>query len=240
MHALESKIFYFFPFIPIPPGAFLPWLITLGVFIFCYLATRQILLQPTPLQNVAELIYLELEKFIIMIAGPKHSKRLMPYLGTMFLYVLLSNMMGLIPGFKSPTSVFSNCLGMAMITFFLTHLFGLWEGGFHYVAHFWGEPWWLGPLMFPLHIIGELSRPLSLTFRLFGNIMGEDVVILVLTVALFPFLIPLPMMFMALFTSFLQAMVFTILSGVYLSGALPAEGHDHENPIPIPPHTEEP
>ena len=77
---------------------------------------------------------------------------------------------------------------------------------------------------FHLHIIGEISRPISMTLRLFGNIMGEDVVILVLSVALFPLLVPLPMYIMALFTSLLQSLVFTILTGVYLSGAL-SDGH---------------
>jgi F-type H+-transporting ATPase subunit a len=82
----------------------------------------------------------------------------------------------------------------------------------------------MAPLMLPIHIVGEISRPISLTLRLFGNIMGEDTVILVLTVALFPLLVPIPMLLMAIFTSMLQALVFTILTGVYLSGAL-SEGH---------------
>ena len=92
------------------------------------------------------------------------------------------------------------------------------------IKHFTGNIWWMAPLMLPIHIVGELSRPISMTLRLFGNIMGEDVVILVLTVALFPLLVPLPMYMMAIFTSLLQALVFTILTGVYLSGAL-SEGH---------------
>ena len=82
-----------------------------------------------------------------------------------------------------------------------------------------------GPLMFPIHVIGELARPVSLTLRLFGNIMGEDVVILVLTIYIFPFIVPVPMLLMAIFTSFLQALVFTILSGIYLSGAVETQGH---------------
>ena len=79
--------------------------------------------------------------------------------------------------------------------------------------------------MAPIHVIGEFARPLSLTMRLFGNIMGEDVVILVLTTCLFPLIVPNPMICMALFTSLLQALVFTILSGLYLAGAVGSDDH---------------
>ena len=82
----------------------------------------------------------------------------------------------------------------------------------------------MAPLMLPIHIIGEISHPISLTLRLFGNIMGEDTVILVLTVSMFPLLLPIPMMAMSIFSGLLQALVFTILSGVYFSSAL-AEAH---------------
>ncbi len=227
MHALESHIFFALSFVPLPPGAILPWLVTLGLALAAFLATRRLSLEPGPWQNLAEGIYESLLGLVEMITGPRHARRLLPILGTLFVMVLSENLLGLVPGLKSPTSVFSNCVSLALIVFCLTHFYGFWEGGLGYLKHFWGEPWWLGPLMFPIHLIGELSRPLSLTLRLFGNIMGEDVVILVLTVSLFPFLVPLPMMLMALFTSFLQAMVFTILAGLYLSGAMPSEEHSH-------------
>jgi F-type H+-transporting ATPase subunit a len=97
---------------------------------------------------------------------------------------------------------------------------GIKAHGFGYLKHFIGPVWWMVPIMLPIHIIGEISKPISLTLRLFGNIMGEDVVILVLTAYIFPLLVPIPMLLMAIFTSLLQALVFTILSGVYLSNAL--------------------
>ena len=83
---------------------------------------------------------------------------------------------------------------------------------------------WMAPIMLPIHLIGEISHPISLSLRLFGNIFGEEVVIAVLTTALFPLLLPIPMMLMGIFTSLLQALVFTILSGIYLSGAID-KGH---------------
>jgi F-type H+-transporting ATPase subunit a len=128
--------------------------------------------------------------------------------------------MGLIPGLKAPMSLFANAMGMALIVFFLMFWLGFKHHGIGYFKHFIGPVWWLAPLMIPIHIVGELSRPISLTLRLFGNIMGEDVVILVLTAFIFPLIIPVPMHIMAIFTSLLQALVFTILSGIYLSEAV--------------------
>jgi F-type H+-transporting ATPase subunit a len=225
MHALEQKLFYAFSFVPLPAGAVLPWLVTLVLVTGALICTRSLTIVPGTRQNVGEWIYESLESLVVMITGPEHARQLLPFLATLFVMVLSENLLGLVPGLKSPTSVFSNCVSLALTVFLLTHGMGFYYGGLRYLKHFWGEPWWLGPLMFPIHIIGELSRPLSLTLRLFGNIMGEDVVILVLTFCLFPLLVPLPMMMLAIFTSFLQALVFTILAGLYLSGALPSDHH---------------
>ncbi|MBI3039567.1 F0F1 ATP synthase subunit A [bacterium] len=224
MHELEAKIFYLLGFIPASPGVVLPWVITGVLGLICFFLTRKTSLIPSSHQNVLEWIVEELAKFLESLLGHKHSRELIPFFSTIFIYILTSNLLGIIPGLKSPTSIFSNCLGMALIIFIMTHYLGLKHGGFGYIKHFWGEPVWLGPLMFPIHIIGELARPISLTLRLFGNIMGEDVVILVLTIYIFPFLVPIPMLCMAIFTSVLQTLVFTILSSIYISGAI---GHEH-------------
>ncbi len=226
MHELESKIFYLLSFIPLPPGVVLPLLITFVLSLVAMIATRRIDLVPRPIQNLAEWIYEQLEGFVTTIVGPDLAAEFVPFFATVFIYLLSENLLGIIPGLKSPTSVFSNCLAMALVIFFMTQYLGFTRQGLGYLKHFWGDVWWMGPLMFPIHVIGELARPVSLTLRLFGNIMGEDVVILVLTIYLFPFLVPLPMLFMAIFTSTIQAMVFTILSGIYVSGAAHhAEGH---------------
>ncbi|HEY9069134.1 MAG TPA: F0F1 ATP synthase subunit A [Candidatus Ozemobacteraceae bacterium] len=229
MHELEQKIFYLFSFIPLAPGALLPVLVTLFFCGFALLATRHLHLVPTPLQNLAEWIYEQLEGFVKTIVGPELTAEFLPFFATLFVFILCENLLGIIPGLKSPTGTFSNCVAMAIVIFLMTHYIGFSRQGLGYLKHFWGDVWWMGPLMFPIHLIGEIARPISLTLRLFGNIMGEDVVILVLTLYLFPLLVPLPMMFMALFTSVIQAMVFTILSGIYISGAAAhAEPHGGE------------
>lgn len=225
MHALEEKIFYLFAFIPASPGAVLPWLITLFIGVACWYFSRNLSDESQEMgQHAMEYIYESLEGFVVTVVGEKYAKELLPVLATIFIYIFASNILGLVPGLKSPTSLFSNCLGMALIVFIYTFYLGLSRHGLGYIKHFTGNIWWMAPLMLPIHIIGEISRPISLTLRLFGNIMGEDVVILVLTVALFPLLVPVPMLLMAIFTSLLQALVFTILSGVYLSGAM-SDGH---------------
>lgn len=225
MHALEKDILYILAFIPVSPGAVLPWLVSIVVGIACWRLSRDLVADnPGPAQNFLEFVYESLEGFIGNIVGQKNVRELLPVLSTIFIYIFSANLMGLVPGLKSPTSLFANCMGMALVVFFLTAYYGFKHHGLGYIKHFAGPIWWMAPLMFPIHIVGELSRPISLTLRLFGNIMGEDVVILVLTSFIFPLLVPVPMHLMAIFTSLLQALVFTILSGVYLSGAI-AEGH---------------
>lgn len=225
MHALEQQIFYIFAFIPASPGVVLPWVITFILATASYFLTRNLKNDnPETGQNLLEYLYENLESFIKTVVGEKNVRELLPILSTIFIYIFMANILGLIPGLKSPTSLFSNCLGVALIVFFSTFYLGIKHHGSGYIKHFTGSIWWMAPLMLPIHIVGELSKPISLTLRLFGNIMGEDVVILVITVYLFPLIVPVPMHLMAIFTSFLQAIVFTILSGVYLSDSV-SEGH---------------
>jgi len=95
--------------------------------------------------------------------------------------------------------------------------------GFKYFKQFMGPVWWLTPLMIPIEIISHISRPLSLTFRLFGNIKGEDIVLLVV-LFLVPYFVPLPVLALMIFTSLIQALVFMLLSMMYIAGAM-EEGH---------------
>lgn len=227
MEELEKKIFYLFSehSINIEPGVILPWFVTLIIAVPLFYHSRHLTTDcKSKGQATLELIYEKLVDLMCEITGKEYAEQLTPILSAIFIYIFSSNVLGLIPGFQSPTSFFSNCLGMALITFIYTTYLGIKQHGFKYIKHFTGDIWWMAPMMFPIHIIGEISHPISLTLRLFGNIMGEDTVILVLTTALFPLLLPLPMMCMAIFSGFLQALVFTILSGVYFTGAL-AEGH---------------
>lgn len=185
---------------------------------------------PTKTQAALELVVVGLQNFIGGLIGPD-AARYFPVIGTVFLYILVLNLAGLIPGWKSPTSNINVTIGFALSIFFYVQYHGIRANGVGgYLRHFVGEPAWLGPLNFPLHIIGELARPLSLSVRLFGNIFGEDFVLAIL-IFLMGFIPVQALIFpLAVFTSFVQALVFSILASVYIATATVHEGHDdHEH-----------
>ncbi|QAR32360.1 ATP synthase F0 subunit A [Geovibrio thiophilus] len=145
-----------------------------------------------------------------------------PYIPLIFgigVYVLFSNWMGLIPGFLAPTSNLNSTIAPALVVFFTYQAIGIKKHGAHYIKHFLGPVAFLAPLMFVIEVIGHLARPMSLSMRLFGNVFGEELVIVILFM-LVPFLIPLPMVMLGMFTGALQAYVFMMLSMIYISGAL--------------------
>ncbi len=143
----------------------------------------------------------------------------MPLIFGIGFYVAVSNLLGLIPGFLPPTMNMNTTAAPALCVFFFYQYIGIRRHGAHYIKQFLGPMPVLAPLMFFIEIVGHLARPLSLTMRLFGNITGEEIVIAILFM-LVPFLVPLPMYFLAAFTGLLQAFVFMLLTMVYISGAL--------------------
>jgi F-type H+-transporting ATPase subunit a len=162
--------------------------------------------------------YSQLDTFVRDLIGPTY-KKYVPLIGTAFLYIFFMNAAGLIPGWMSPTSNINITAGLALVVEVYTQIEGIRVNGVvGYLKHFMGEPWWLFWLNFPIHVIGELAKLLSLTIRLFGNIFGEDVVIVIL-IALSPSIVPLPapMYFFGIFTSLVQALVFSILTSVYIA-----------------------
>jgi F-type H+-transporting ATPase subunit a len=198
---------------------------------------------PGPFQNAVETFVEGFYNFIQGILG-HHAKEFLPFLGTLFLYIWFMNLSGLVPMLKAPTSLFETTLSLAICVFLYVHYTGLRRlGPLGYVDHLAGSPrdgigWAMVPLMLPLHIIGEIAKPVSLSLRLFGNIMGEDVLIAAFTglgvmslAALgLPIGIPLefPFIFLGLLLSTIQALVFTLLSAIYFSQMLPhEEEHAH-------------
>ena len=150
----------------------------------------------------------------------------------MFVFILSGNLMGLIPGLMAPTSKINVTLGCALTVWVYYHIQGIKEQGpVAYFKHFAmppGSPLFLAPLMLIIELISHLSRVMSLSLRLFGNIFGEELVILILF-SIIPFLVPLPMMFLGLVTASLQAFIFVLLSTIYLGGAVATEHEHHEH-----------
>jgi F-type H+-transporting ATPase subunit a len=197
---------------------FSTWLVVFLLAILSFLATRNLQVYPGRLQNIMEVIIDGLHALLIDTMG-EHGKKFFPLIATLGLFILTANLIGIIPGFESPTANINTNLAMALVVFFSTHVVGVITHGFKYVKQFLGPVWWLIPLMLPIELISHLSRPLSLTFRLFGNIAGEDIVLLVVLL-LVPLLVPLPIMFLMIFTSVVQTLVFMLLAMMYIGGAM--------------------
>jgi F-type H+-transporting ATPase subunit a len=195
------------------------WLIMLLLIVFSLLAVKSVKMVPAGGQNFFEMVISGIESFQVDTMG-EHGRSVFPLIATLGIFIFLSNAIGLIPGFYSPTASINTTLACALIVFSTTHIIGIKTHGFKYIKQFLGPIWWLAPLMLPIEIISHLSRVLSLTLRLFGNIMGEDLVMIILIFLAGKFLAPLPMMFLALFTCFIQAFVFSLLSMIYLGAAM--------------------
>jgi F-type H+-transporting ATPase subunit a len=181
---------------------------------------------PTGVQNVLEVIFEGLNNYVEEIMGP-HGKAYFSLIGTLFLFILVGNIMGLLPGFNSPTSNINMTAALALTVFAATHIIGVSKHGFSYFKHFMGPVTWLAPLMIPIELISHLARPVSLSFRLFGNMVAKHELMLVLA-ALAPFLAPVPILGLGLFVAFVQAGVFTLLTMLYLAGSIEeAHGSEH-------------
>jgi F-type H+-transporting ATPase subunit a len=196
------------------------WLIMLLLIVFSLLAVRSVKMVPAGGQNFFELVISGIENFQVETMG-EHGRSVFPLIATLGLFIFLSNVLGLIPGCYSPTASLNTTLACALIVFFTTHFIGIKTHGFKYIKQFLGSIWWMTPLMLPIEIISHLSRVLSLTLRLFGNIMGEDLVLAILLFLAGKFIVPTTaMMFIAIFTSFIQAFVFVLLAMMYISAAM--------------------
>jgi len=150
--------------------------------------------------------------------GPRGPEFMM-IIGTLALFIFLSNIIGLIPGFHSPTDTLNTTGACALTVFVLTHYYGFKEHGLSYLKQFMGPVIWLAPLMVPIELIGHFVRPVSLSIRLFGNIFGDHY-IYAIVFGLVPFLVPLPMMVLGIFVAMVQTLVFILLSMAYFSGAI--------------------
>lgn len=195
---------------------------------------------PGKLQNVVEMCVEGMYNFIYSILG-NNARRYTPFLGTLFFYILINNLLGILPLGHSPSTNFNVTASLAVLVFLYSQYTGIRSlGVIGYCDHLAGSPrdvvsWALVPLMLPMHIIGEIAKPFSLALRLFGNITGEDVLIAAfvglgitaLAIVGSPVGLPLnvPFILLGLLLSTIQALVFTLLSSIYILMMLPHEEH---------------
>ena len=183
-------------------------------------ATAQFKAVPTGTQNVMEAYLGGVISMGKDVIGEELAKKYLPLVATVGIFVFISNVIGIIPGFESPTSNINVTLPLAIVVFVYYNYEGIRTNGVvNYFAHFMGPVKLLAPLMFPIEIVSHISRIISLSFRLFGNIKGDDLFLWVLLM-LVPFVAPLPAYLLLTFSALLQTFVFMILIYVYLAGAV--------------------
>ncbi|MGC9519344.1 MAG: F0F1 ATP synthase subunit A [Desulfuromonadaceae bacterium] len=194
------------------------WFVMLLLTVLAFIVSRGIKEVPSGWQNLMESVVGGIENLIEETMGPK-GKTYFPLIATLALFILVSNLIALVPGFYPPTANLNTNAAMALTVFAMTHIIGIKEHGIAYLKHFMGPILVLAPLIFIIEIIGHLARPLSLSLRLFGNMYGHEIVLMIFF-ALVPFLLPIPMMLMGVLIAFIQAFVFTLLAMIYIAGSL--------------------
>jgi F-type H+-transporting ATPase subunit a len=205
-------------------NAFAMELLVFVVLIAYFVAVRFTLSieKPAAVQHLAEMTHEFVSEQSESIIG-HGSERFVSYLTALLLFILLANLMGIIPGLESPTAYAVVPLGFALVTFLYYHYHGVRENGFAYIKQFLGPVWWLYPLLLPIEIISHLARVLSLTVRLYANMFAGDLVTLAFF-SLVPIGIPLIFLGLHLGVAVVQAYVFFLLAAIYLSLAV---AHDH-------------
>jgi len=261
VEALEPPVFNTFG---VPHHVAFAWvamaiLLALGV-----AAGRRAELVPQGIQNAMEAVLEFVLGLIQDVIGPE-GRRYLPLIATLGLFIFTSNLLGLVPGFTAPTDNLNTTAACALVVFFTYHWIGVRKHGlWTYLKHFAGPaPWWLVPLMVPIEVISHLARPLSLTLRLFGNMLGGHILLGIVffmtvglaswglsgaagltgwligslgTVATVAFTVGF-LFPLKLLVAFLQAFIFVMLSMLYIAGALEAEhepAHGHEAPGAAP------
>ncbi|MDD4951734.1 MAG: F0F1 ATP synthase subunit A [Desulfovibrionaceae bacterium] len=202
----------------IPIHVWYTWLAMSILFLCGVLVRSRLSLIPGGLQNFFEIVINGLEDFVVTNVG-EQGRTVFPVLCTLFVFIVTMNYIGLIPGCDAPTANVNTNAAMAVFVFLYYNFLGIKRWGFGYIKHFMGPMAALAPLMLIIEFVSHLSRPLSLTLRLFGNIKGEEIVLMLLFF-LAPVFSTIPMYFLFLLAKTIQAFIFFILPMIYLKGAL--------------------
>ncbi len=195
------------------------WFVMILLILFGYIGARNVKMIPGKAQNFFETVISGIENFMVDTAG-EEGRWFFPIVGTVFIYIFVCNLLGLVPGFYPPTANLNTTASCAIVVFVMTHYIGVRYHGAHYISHFTGPVWWLIPIIMPIEMIGHFARVLSLSFRLFGNMMGHELVVTILLSLAGLFLAPLPIMALGIFVAFVQAFIFFLLSVMYFAGSM--------------------
>lgn len=203
-------------------------LLTAGIVIFlAKAATKQLKVVPSGAQNVMEAYLSGVLYMGTDVMGKEKARQYLPLVATIGLFVGVANLIGIVPGFEAPSAFLDFTLALALIVFVYYNFEGVRKNGVvEYFKHFMGPVWWLAWLMFPIEIVSHISRIISLSFRLFGNIKGDDMFLMVILM-LAPWLLPMIPFALLSFMALLQAFIFMMLTYVYLGGAVMLHEESH-------------
>ncbi|OQK18587.1 ATP synthase subunit A [Methyloprofundus sedimenti] len=194
------------------------WCVMLFIISLVWLATRHMQMLPSGMQTVIEGIFEAMEQAVLEVT-PKHGRIIMPFISTFWVFLIIANMVGLIPGLHSPTADLSVTSALAILVFLSVHWFGIRTQGLKKYLHHYLQP---TPMLLPFHIISEFTRTLALAIRLFGNVMSlEMAAMLIVLVA--GFLAPIPILMLHIIEALVQAYIFGMLALIYLASAMQSQ-----------------
>ncbi|MGD8618116.1 MAG: F0F1 ATP synthase subunit A [Gammaproteobacteria bacterium] len=194
------------------------WVIMGAIWLLAWLVTRRLRIEPGPLQTAAEGVVATIENAIAAVA-PGCTRQIMPFIGTLWLFLVIANLSGLIPGVHSPTRDLSATTALALLVFLSTHWFGIRIQGLRRYLHHYLIP---SPILLPFHLVSEITRTIALAVRLFGNIMSlEMTALLILLVA--GFLAPVPILMLHVIEALVQAYIFGMLALIYVAGGIQSQ-----------------
>lgn len=232
----------------VPDHVTYTWLVMAILIVASLLATRRLRVVPAGLQNFMEIVLEQVQGLLEEIVGPE-GRRFLPLIATLTMFILVSNLFGLIPGLAVPTANLNTTLACALIVFLAYHYIGIRKNGvWKYLKHFAGPLPLLAPLMFPIEVISHFARPLSLSVRLFANMFGGHMLmaalfflalslfewswrgstvffLVTIPLNLLPILLIVPIMLLKLLVALIQTFIFVMLSTVYISLALEEAEH---------------
>jgi F-type H+-transporting ATPase subunit a len=194
------------------------WIIMAALTAASWLVTRRLELEPSRLQTAVEGIVELIAEAVDGVAGDD-GRRIMPFVGTLWIFLVVANLTGLIPGASSPTRDLAATTALAVLVFLSTHWYGVHiEGASRYLRHYL-EP---NPLLLPFNVLGEITRTVALAVRLFGNMMSlEMAALLILLVA--GFLAPVPILMLHVVEALVQSYIFGMLALIYIAGGIQAQ-----------------
>jgi len=216
---MENELTFALGPVAIGASVITTWGIMLVITLIAWLSSRHPdMLLPGKLQTTVEGIVAAIDEAITAVA-PEHGRQIMPFIASLWLFLIIANLVGLIPGLHSPTRDLSVTSALAVLVFFSVHWFGIKTQGLKNYLHHYLSP---SPILLPFHILSELTRTLALAIRLFGNMMSlEMAAMLVLLVA--GFLAPIPVLMLHIIEALVQAYIFGMLALIYVAGAMQSQ-----------------